>query len=153
MSNLELKATALCAITALALSLSSPPSALAHKGAMGIVKQRMDKFEASEEATKRIKQALSRGDTAVVIAEAEFLVSWAREIESFFPENSNQPPSEAKDNIWLQWSDFLGAIQLFESASEALIDAAAAEDPLAVSGAFKDMTKSCKSCHQQFRED
>ena len=153
MSNLELKATALCAITALALSLSSPPSALAHKGAMGIVKQRMDKFEASEEATKRIKQALSRGDTAVVRAEAEFLVSWAREIESFFPENSNQPPSEAKDNIWLQWSDFLGAIQLFESASEALIDAAAAEDPLAVSGAFKDMTKSCKSCHQQFRED
>ena len=153
MSKLKLEVTALFVLAIFTLSHLSPPAALAHKGAMGIVKERMDKFEASEKATKRIKQALSRGDTAVVIAEAEFLVSWAREIESFFPENSNQPPSEAKDNIWLQWSDFLGAIQSFESASEALIDAAAAEDPLAVSGAFKDMTKSCKSCHQQFRED
>ena len=153
MSKLNLKATGLCAITALALSLSSAPAALAHKGAMGIVKERMDKFEASEKATKRIKQALSRGDTAMVVAEATFLLSWAREMESFFPENSNHPPSEAKDDIWLHWSDFLGAIQSFENASEVLIDAAAAEDPLAVSGAFKDMTKSCKSCHRQFRED
>ena len=153
MSNLELKATALCAITALALSLSSPPSALAHKGAMGIVKQRMDKFEASEEATKRIKQALSRGDTAVVRAEAEFLVSWAREIESFFPENSNQPPSEAKDDIWLQWDKFVGAIQSFDNATQALIDDARSEDPRAIGQAFKEMTKSCKSCHRQFRED
>ena len=34
-------------------------SSAAHKGAIGIVKERMDKFEASEKATKRIKQALS----------------------------------------------------------------------------------------------
>ena len=153
MSKLKLKATALCAISALALSLSSPPAVLAHKGAMGIVKERMDKFKASEKATKRIKQALSRGDTAVVMAEAEFLVSWASEMDSYFPENSNQSPSEAKDEIWLQWDDFVGAIQSFENASTALIDAAAAEDPRAMDGAFSDMTKSCKSCHQQFRED
>ena len=153
MSNLKLKTTALCAIAAFALSLSSPPAALAHKGAMGIVKERMDKFKASEKATKRIKQALSRGDTAVVMAEAEFLVSWASEMDSYFPENSNQSPSEAKDEIWLQWDDFVGAIQVFENASKALIDAAAMEEPRAIRGVFSDMTKSCKSCHQQFRED
>ena len=93
MSQLKLEAPTLCAIAALALSLSSPPSALAHKGAMGIVKERIDKFEASEKATKRIEQALSRGDTAVVMAEAGLLVSWAREMESHFPENSNQSAS------------------------------------------------------------
>ena len=153
MSKLKLKTTALCAIAAFALSLSSPPAALAHKGAMGIVKERMDKFEASEKATKRIKQALSRGDTAVVTAEAELLVSWAREMENYFPENSNQTPSEARDEIWLQWDDFIGAIQSFKNASNALMDAAASEDPRAMRGAFKEMTKSCKSCHQQFRED
>ena len=153
MSNLKLKTTALCAIAAFALSLSSPPAALAHKGAMGIVKERMDKFKASEKATKRIKQALSRGDTVVVMAEAEFLVSWASEMDSYFPENTNQSPSEAKDEIWLQWDDFVGAIQSFENASTALIDAAVTEDPRAMDGAFSDMTKSCKSCHQQFRED
>ena len=153
MSKLKLKATALCAISALALSLSSPPAVLAHKGAMGIVKERMDKFKASEKATKRIQQALSRGDTAMVMAEAEFLVSLASEMDSYFPENSNQSPSEAKDEIWLQWDDFVGAIQSFENASTALIDAAATEDPRAMDSAFSDMTKSCKSCHQQFRED
>ena len=59
---------------------------------MGIVKERMDKFEASEKATNRIKQVLSRGDTAIVKTEAEFLIKWAREMESYFPEYSNQPP-------------------------------------------------------------
>ncbi len=149
----KLKATASCAIAAFTLSLTSPPAALAHKGAMGIVKERMDKFEASEKATKRIKQALSRGDTAVVTAEAKILVSWAREMESYFPENSNPPPSEAKNEIWLQWDKFVGAIQSFDNAAQALIKASAAEDPRAIRGAFRDMTKSCKSCHQQFRED
>ena len=153
MSKLKLKATGLCAIAALGLSLSSSPAALAHKGAMGIVKERMDKFEASEKATKRIKQALSRGDTAVVMAEAKFLLSWAREMESYFPENSNQPPSEAKDEIWLQWDDFVGAIQSFDNAAQALIDAAETQNPRAIDGAFKEMVRSCKSCHQQFRED
>ena len=153
MSKLKLTATVLSVFAALTLSLSSPLVALAHRGAMGIVKERMDKFEASEKATKRIKQALSRGDTAVVTAEAELLVSWAREMENYFPENGNQAPSEARDEIWLKWDDFVGAIQSFENASKSLMDAAASEDPRAMRGAFEEMTKSCKSCHQQFRED
>ena len=153
MSKLKLEATAFCVFAALALSLSSPPAALGHKGAMGTVKERMDKFEASEKATKRIKQALSQGNTSVVMAEAEFLVSWAREMESYFPENSNQPPSEAKNEIWLQWDDFVGAIQTFDNASGALLDTAATEDPRTIGVAFKEMARSCKSCHQQFRAD
>ena len=97
MSRLKLEVTVFCVFSALVLSLSSPPAALAHKGAMGIVKERMDKFEASEKATKRIKQAVSRGDSAVVTTEAELLVSWARQMESYFLKNSNQPPPEAKN--------------------------------------------------------
>ena len=53
--NLKLEAPALCTIAAFVLSLSAPPSTLAHNGAAGIVKDRMGKFEASEEATKRIE--------------------------------------------------------------------------------------------------
>ena len=151
MSKIKLKATALCMSAAFVLSLSAPPSALAHNGATGIVKDRMGKLEASEKATQRIKQAFSRGDTAVVMAEAKFLLSWAREMQSYFPENSNQPPSEAKDEIWLQWDDFVGAIQSFDKAA-ALIDAAETQNPRAIDGAFKEMVRSCKSCHQQFRK-
>ena len=89
----------------------------------------------------------------MVTAEAKLLVSWARDMESYFPENSNQSPSEAKDEIWLTWDDFVGAIQSFYNAAQSLIDAAATDGPRAIGNAFKDMTKSCKSCHQQFRED
>ena len=153
MSKLKLKAIAHGLFVTFTLSLSSPPAALAHKGASGIVKERMDRFKASEKATKRIKQALSRGDTAMVVAEATFLLSWAREMESFFPENSNQPPSEAKDEIWLQWDDFVGAIHSFDRAAQALIEDVATQDSRPVSEAFKEMTRSCKSCHQQFRVD
>jgi cytochrome c556 len=85
------------------------------------------------------------------MAEAEFLLSWAREIENYFPKNSNQPPSEAKDEIWLQWDDFVGAIQSFDNAAQALIDDAATQNPRTVIGAFKEVARSCKSCHQQFR--
>ena len=153
MSKLKLKATALCMSTAFVLGLSAPPSVLAHNGATGIVKDRMSKFEASEKATKRIKQAFSRGDTAVVIAEAKFLLSWAREMQSYFPENSNQPPSEAKVEIWLQWDDFVGAIQSYDKAAQALIYAAETQNTRAIDGAFKEMVRSCKSCHQRFRAD
>ena len=153
MPKLKLKAIALGLFVAFTSILSSPPTALAHKGATGIVKERMDKFEASEKATKRVKQALSRGDTTIVTIEAEFLVKWAREMESYFPENSNQPPSEAKVEIWLQWDDFVGAIQSFDKAAQALIDAAETQNPRAIDGAFKEMVRSCKSCHQRFRED
>ena len=153
MSRLTLKMIGVCLLASFTLGLASPPVALAHKGAMGIVKERMDKFEASEKATKRIKQALSRGDTTVVKTEAEFLVSWAHEMERYFPKHTNQPPSEARDEIWLQWDDFLGAIQSFDNTAQALVDTSTTGDTRLIGKAFKEMTKSCKSCHQQFRVD
>ena len=153
MSRLMFKMIAVCLLASFAVDLALPPVALAHKGAMGIVKERMDKFEASEKATKRIKQALSRGDTAVINTEAEFLVSWAHEMERYFPKHSNQPPSEARGEIWLQWDDFLGAIQSFDNATQALADASKTGDTPLIGKAFEEMTRSCKSCHQQFRVD
>ena len=74
-------------------------------------------------------------------------------MQSYFPENSNQPPSEAKVEIWLQWDDFVGAIQSYDKAAGALIDAAETQNPSAMVGAFKEIMRSCKSCHQRFRED
>ena len=68
-------------------------------------------------ATKQIKQALSRRHTAVITAAAELLVSWACELKSHFPKNSNEQLSEAKDEIWLQWGDLVGTIQSFDSAT------------------------------------
>ena len=66
---------------------------------------------------------------------------------------SSQSPSGAKDKKWLQWDDFIGAIQSFDSAVQALIEAATTNDPRVAGGAFREMTQLCKFCHQQCRED
>ena len=52
-----------------------------------------------------------------------------------------------------QWDDFIGAIQSFDSAVQALIEAATTNDPRVAGGAFREMTQLCKLCHQHFRED
>ena len=141
------------AVFAVTLSLFLSSNTHAHDGAVGVVKERMDKFKASERATKTIKQAISRGDTAKILTEAKSLVSWSREMEAYFPKNANQAPSEARDEIWLMWDDFLSTIQSFDNAAQALIDAAASEDTAAVHEAFEGLSKSCKSCHKEFRLD
>lgn len=102
---------------------------------------------------KKIKQAVSRGDTLVVVTEAGNLASWASEMAAYFPRNSNQSPSEAKEDVWLRWDDFLIAIQSFEDSASTLVDVASSGDSGAIGQAFKDVTQSCKSCHREFRED
>lgn len=74
-------------------------------------------------------------------------------MESYFPENNNRSPSAAKDEIWHQWDDFVGAIQSFDNAAQARIDATTTKDRRVAGGAYKETTQSCKSYHPQFRED
>ena len=153
MRNWMLKRVALVGLAVFAGTLTLSSNALAHKGATGIVKERMDRFKDSERATKTIKQAISRSDAERVMTEAQSLLSWSREMETFFPPNTNPTPSEARDEIWLLWDDFLVAIQSFDDAAQALVDAADSGDSGTVGEAFKALTQSCKSCHGQFRQD
>ena len=153
MRNWMLKRVALVGVAVFTGTLALSANTLAHKGAMGIVKERMDRFKDSEKATKTIKQAISRGDAKRVRTEANNLLSWSREMETYFPLKTNQAPSEARDEIWLMWDDFLVAIQSFDDAAQALVDAADSGDSGTIGEAFKDLTQSCKSCHEQFRKD
>ena len=153
MHNWMFKKVTFVGLALFAATWSLSPNARAHDGAVGIVKERMDKFKASERATKTIKQAIARGDTARILSEAESLVSWSREMAAYFPKNTNEAPSEAKDEIWLIWDNFLSEIKSFEDTAQALFDAVSSEDTGAVDGAFEGVTKSCKSCHKQFRLD
>ena len=153
MHNWMLKRVALVGLAVFAGTLALFSNALAHKGATGIVKERMDRFKDSETATKTIKQAISRSDAERVMTEAQSLLSWSREMEPFFPPNTNPAPSEARDEIWLLWDDFLVAIQSFDDAAQALVDAADSGDSGTVGEAFKALTQPCKSCHEQFRQD
>ena len=71
----------------------------------------------------------------------------------YFPEGSNEKPSEASPNVWTDFGGFKNAALKNETAAKQLIAAAKAEDQKAVVGGFKAVAVSCKSCHQSYKLD
>ena len=83
---------------------------LAHGGATGIVKERMDDMITMSKAIKAltpIMQGDQAYDAATVRTGAEVIAnaSGAHMLEKF-PEGSLQTASEARDEIWTGWDDF-----------------------------------------------
>ena len=84
--------------------------AIAHSGATGIVKERMDGMAAMQKAVKSITPIM-RGQTAY---DADAVRSFAAAVEmhsgeamtKLFPEGSGGMPSVAKPNIWSDWEGF-----------------------------------------------
>ena len=84
-------------------------SAFAHKGATGIVKERMDNFKASQMALKQIFAASKRNDFEAIIPLANQIKNWAEITPTKFPSGSDGPPSEAAPAIWKDFEGFKSA--------------------------------------------
>ncbi len=128
-------------------------SALAHKGATGIVKDRMDNFKASQQALKQIFAATKGGDVQAVVPLAEQIKVWAEKMPDYFPAGSNQSPSEAAAAIWTDFGGFSAAAARHGEAASGLITAAGSGDIAATAAAAKQLADTCKSCHQRYRAD
>ena len=128
-------------------------SALAHSGATGIVKERMDMFKRSQKNLKAIKSHIRGEDYGSIAKLADEIREWAVKMPEYFPEGSNVKPSEASPKIWEDFSGFKIAAMKNETATKKLVAAAVAGDQTAVVEAFKAVASSCKSCHQSYRMD
>ena len=84
---------------------------------------------------------------------ADALASATAELKYLFPEGSGQGETEALPAIWENPDDFNAARSNAEQAFAALRDAVAGGDGKAVTGAFAAAGKSCKGCHEKFREE
>mgnify|MGYP003345188194 CR=1 FL=1 len=136
------------AFTLMCLSMTS----LAHEGAEGVIKERMDRFKQNKEAMKAIKGNLS-GDTTVIAQKAGEIQAWAREIVTFFPEGSNQPPSEALPAIWKEFDRFTELADANAKAAGNLKTLAqSGADKNALTNGFKALGKTCKDCHNDYKE-
>lgn len=84
--------------------------ALAHSGATGIVKERMDGMAALQKATRAVTPIMrgqSDYDPAEVEAYAAAVQSHSGEaMTRLFPEGSGGMPSEARDTVWSDWDGF-----------------------------------------------
>ena len=125
--------------------------AIAHSGATGIVKERMDYFKTSKGNLKKIRTHISNGDYASIIPLADSIANWSAKMLDYFPVGSDKEPSEASPKIWSDFEGFTAAAQLNWRATISLAKAARIGDRDSVVTAFKKTAESCKSCHQTYR--
>lgn len=69
----------------------------------------------------------------------------------FFTADGNYPPTRAKPAVWDQPADFEQARLAFIGSVDALVAAAQTGTLAAVQPAVDQVEKSCKACHDQFR--
>ena len=102
--------------------------ALAHGGATGIVKERMDGMAAMQKAVKAVTPIM-RGQAEY---DANAVRSFAAAVEihsgeamtKLFTEGTGGKPSEAKDEVWSDWEGFEDLAMDLETLGEALATAA-----------------------------
>ena len=112
--------------------------AIAHSGAKGIVKERMDYFKASQDNLKKIRTHIRNENYASIIPLANSIASWSAKMSDYFPAGSNMKPSEASPKIWSDFEGFMAAAQSNWKATISLSKAAEIGDRDSVIAAFRE---------------
>ena len=139
----------LMCLSAIAIGLSA--AAMAHSGATGIIKERMDFFKRSKDNLKAINMHLRGGDFHAVVPLAEDIRDWAGKMPDYFPQGSDGKPSEAAPAIWTDFDGFTKAAKDHYEAADTLVSAAKSENAGDIAEAFKATAATCKSCHKSYR--
>lgn len=129
--------------------------AAAHKGATGIVKERMDAMKDISKHMKLMKKMI-RGKTSYdgqrFRRAAKIIADHGEEMPKLFPKGSMQKPTRVKNTIWQDWDKFeTQAKKLTVHANELASKADKEQDINALNKIFKKLGKTCKSCHKKFR--
>ena len=138
----------------IALCLALATGAAAHSGAEGIVKQRMDSMDAMAKAVKVVGEMLKgteQFDPTAISDAARSVVVHADQIPDMFPEGSLHGPSEARAEIWSDWDRFTELTKALSSTAGQLAETAQSGDRQAIAGAFNQVGKTCRGCHEAFR--
>lgn len=156
--------SAALAFCALAISYQ----VMAHSGAMGIVKERMDQMSILGEHAKNIGDMLkgkATFDTAVIETAAQAFLEAGKQMPALFPdtvESREAMATEALPAIWADWDDFTALAEQFTQDSQSLhslikglhnTSQSIGDQRRAVRAAFFKATKNCSSCHERFRLD
>ncbi len=99
-------------------------AALAHSGATGVMKERMDAMGEMGDEMKRLAPMM-RGQTEydpdVVRSAADTMIGHAgTQMTELFPEGSNGEPSEALDTIWEDWEEFAALAEALRTSAEGM---------------------------------
>lgn len=72
---------------------------------------------------------------------------------AYFTQDSNYPPTHAKPEVWKQPVEFKQAQENYRTTVSQLVKAAQGGNLDIIRTAVNEVQKSCKTCHNQFRND
>ena len=83
---------------------------------------------------------------------AQALADLSGNVTRLFPAGSDFGETRAKEAIWEDWAKFEQAANAAKDATAAFAAAVAGGDSEKIAAAQKDVGKSCKGCHKDFRQ-
>ena len=99
-----------------------------------------------------VRAALERGaEPRTQRFASEGLASWATAFPPLFAPGTQIPPSEALPVVWSDPAGFSARAAEFAAATRRLADAAAANDPAAMTAASEAVEQGCQACHKTYR--
>ena len=78
------------------------------------------------------------------------LIGGALEFAHLFPPGSTQKPTDAKNTIWKNWSDFERKAAALEAESRKLMNASP-DEPAVLGAQFRAVSETCGGCHEKYR--
>ena len=125
--------------------------------ALALMKERHEGYERIGKAMKVIGRELKAEspDLAQVRQNAGTIAELAPKVQGWFPVGSGPDvgKTEAKAEIWAKPEDFAAKSRDFTQAARAFQAAANGNDLAAIRTAQGNLGKSCKACHDLYRED
>jgi cytochrome c556 len=125
--------------------------------ALALMKQRHEDYEKIGDAMKVISRQLKAGnpDLAQVRQNAGVIAQLAPQVQGWFPAGTGPDvgKTEAKAEIWQKPEDFAAKSRDFTQAAQAFQAAANGNDLAAIRSAHGNLGKSCKACHDLYREE
>lgn len=148
MKNMKMRHKAL-----LPLLICMTLPALAHQGANGVVKVRMDAMGVVQNQVKTLGD-MARGRRAVDLDAArgalEAIADEAARMPALFHKRDLSGPSEAVPAIWDDFDGFTAEAAALENLARA--EATTLDDPAALKSLLRSLGRTCASCHGKYRQ-
>jgi cytochrome c556 len=140
----------------LLVGLASVTNVIAHGGATGVIKQRMDAMSDMAGAMKKMAPVVkgkSAFNRVLFIESGKLIAGHSAMLPDLFPVGSIEGSSEALPAIWQQWDDFMSLSNRTKTNAEKLVNMA--QDGAELRPLTKQFVKiagDCKACHKNYRK-
>lgn len=143
-----------CLIVRAFLAAGLGVGALPVAGAADVVDERIAGFKESKRGIASIEDAIQRGDAMAAADHARSLALFAQLIPSLYPaEAKGGFFSKAKNDIWLNFSDFSQKASAFQIRAQQLEASArtGSADAGALNRQVRALKETCVACHRQYK--